>query len=258
MHLLSSMWHQRTLRTASSALPLSPGQGAVIFHGRLLPGIIHGVGYLRIHWSSLCCTQGHTFDTSHSWVKGFPGGWEVKASASNAGDPGSIPGLGRSLEKGKATHSSILAWRIPWTEEPGKLQSTGLQRVRHDWATSLHFIPGSLEKQESSRKTFISALLTMPKPLTVWITTNCGKFWKIWAYQTTWPASWETCIQVRKQQLELDMEQLNWNNRLVHRVAKSWTRLSELNWTDVKECSRIVCVCVCACVCICVCMRAYL
>ena len=36
------------------------------------------------------------------------------------------------LEKGKATHSSILAWRIPWTEEPGGLQSTGLQRVRHD------------------------------------------------------------------------------------------------------------------------------
>ena len=41
------------------------------------------------------------------------------------------------LEKEMATHSSILAWRIPWTEEPGGLQSTGLQRVRHDWATSL-------------------------------------------------------------------------------------------------------------------------
>ena len=47
----------------------------------------------------------------------------------------------------------------------------------------------------------------MPKPLTVWITINCGKFWKRWEYQTTWPASWETCMQVRKQQLELDMEQ---------------------------------------------------
>ena len=58
-----------------------------------------------------------------------------------------------------------------------------------------------------SRKTSISALLTMPKPLTVWITINCGKFWKRWEYQTTWPASWEVCIQVRKQQLELDMEQ---------------------------------------------------
>ena len=66
---------------------------------------------------------------------------------------------------------------------------------------------GSLKKQESSRKTSISALLTMPKPLTVWITMNCGKFWKRWEYKTTWPASWETCMQVRKQQLELDMEQ---------------------------------------------------
>ena len=65
---------------------------------------------------------------------------------------------------------------------------------------------GSLKKQESSRKTCISALLTMPKPLTV-ITINCGKFWKRWEYQTTWPASWEICMQVRKQQLELDMEQ---------------------------------------------------
>ena len=66
---------------------------------------------------------------------------------------------------------------------------------------------GSLKKQESSRKTSISALLTMPKPLTVWITINCGKFWKRWEYQTTWSASWEISIQVKKQQLEPDMEQ---------------------------------------------------
>ena len=65
----------------------------------------------------------------------------------------------------------------------------------------------SSKKQESSRRTSISALLTMPKPLTVWVTTNCGKFWKRWDYQTTWSASWETCMQVRKQQLELNMEQ---------------------------------------------------
>ena len=64
---------------------------------------------------------------------------------------------------------------------------------------------GSWKKQESSRKTSTSALLTMPNLLTVWITINCGKFWKGWEYQITWPASWEICIQVRKQQLELDM-----------------------------------------------------
>ena len=66
---------------------------------------------------------------------------------------------------------------------------------------------GSSKKQESSRKTSISALLTMPKPLTVWITISCWNFCKRWEYQTTWPASWETYMQVRKQQLELDMEQ---------------------------------------------------
>ena len=48
-----------------------------------------------------------------------------------------IPGSRISLEWGMATHSSIIAWRIPWTEEPGRLQSMGLRRVRHDWATSL-------------------------------------------------------------------------------------------------------------------------
>ena len=66
---------------------------------------------------------------------------------------------------------------------------------------------GSLKKQQSSRKTPTFALLTIPKPLTVWITTNCGKLFKRWEYQTTWPTSWEICMQVKKQQLELDMEQ---------------------------------------------------
>ena len=65
---------------------------------------------------------------------------------------------------------------------------------------------GSWKKQESSRKTSTSALLTMPKPLRG-PQKNCGKFWKRWEYETTWPASWETCMQVRKQQLALDMEQ---------------------------------------------------
>ena len=58
----------------------------------------------------------------------FPGGSDGKESAYSAGDPGSIP----ELEKAMATHSSILAWRIPWTEEPGGLRSSGSQRVRQD------------------------------------------------------------------------------------------------------------------------------
>ena len=66
---------------------------------------------------------------------------------------------------------------------------------------------GSSKKQESSRKISISDLLTMPKSLTVWITTNCGKFFNRWEYQTTLLVSWEICLQIKKQQLELDMEQ---------------------------------------------------
>ena len=62
---------------------------------------------------------------------------------------------------------------------------------------------GSPRKQESSINSSITiyALLTMPKVLTVWISINSGKFWKRWEYQATWPAFWETCMQVRKQQL---------------------------------------------------------
>ena len=68
---------------------------------------------------------------------------------------------------------------------------------------------GSWKKEESSRKTSISALLTMPKPLTVRITTNCGKFFKRWEYQITLSASCETWMQVKYQQLEPDLEQWN-------------------------------------------------
>ena len=61
----------------------------------------------------------------------------VKNLPTNAGDTGSIPGLERSPGEGNpgVTHSSVLAWKIPWTEEPGRLESMGLQRVRHDLET---------------------------------------------------------------------------------------------------------------------------
>ena len=78
------------------------------------------------------------------------------------------------------------------------LQSKGLSRV---------FSNTTVQKHQFFEAQLSSALLTMSKPLTVWSTINCGKFWKRWEYQTTWPASWETYMQVRKQQLELDMEQ---------------------------------------------------
>ena len=77
-------------------------------------------------------------------------------------------------------------------------------RGTRDQTANIHWI---IEKaRESSRKMSNSALLTMPKPLTVWTTKNSGKFLKSWEYQTIWPASWEICMQVKKQQWELDME----------------------------------------------------
>ena len=64
-----------------------------------------------------------------------------------------------------------------------------------------------IEKAREFQKKSTSASLTMLKPLTVWITANCGKFFKRWEYQTTLPASWEICMQVKQQELKLDMEQ---------------------------------------------------
>ena len=66
-------------------------------------------------------TEGYGYNTV------FPGDSDDKESACNAEDMGSIPGSGRSPGEWMATHSSILAWRIPWTEEPGRLQSMGSQ-----------------------------------------------------------------------------------------------------------------------------------
>ena len=77
-------------------------------------------------------------------------------------------------------------------------------RGTRDQIANIH---GIIKKQENSRKTSTFTLLTMARSLTVWITTNCGKFWRRWEYQTTWSASWEICMQVKKQQLELYMEQ---------------------------------------------------
>ena len=64
-----------------------------------------------------------------------------------------------------------------------------------------------MEKAREFQKNIYFCFIDYAKALTVCTTVNCGKFFKRWEYQTTWPASWEICMQVRKQQLELDMEQ---------------------------------------------------
>ena len=79
----------------------------------------------------------------HNWHICFPGGSDGKEPTCNSGDPGSIPGLGRSLDKETSTRPSIPAWRIPWIWVPGGLQFMGSQRVAHDWTSkhthTLHF-----------------------------------------------------------------------------------------------------------------------
>ena len=77
-------------------------------------------------------------------------------------------------------------------------------RGTRDQIAKIHWI---IEKAREFQKNIYFCLIYYAKAFDCVITTNCGKFWKRWEYQITWPVSWETCMQVRKQQLELDMEQ---------------------------------------------------
>ena len=158
--------------------------------------------------SSRCCipyvSKSERPSSGHSTGKGqslsqFPGRVVLK-NVTTMGQLHSSPMLVRSCLK-----SCMLGFSIMWTKD-FQMSKMDLEK-KEEPEIKLPTSAGSWKKQESSRKTSISALLTMPKPLTVWITINRRKFWKRWEYQTTWPASWEICMQVRKQQLELDMEQ---------------------------------------------------
>ena len=113
---------EKEMATHSSVLAWRiPGTGE--------PGGLPSMGLHRVgdDWSDLAAAA-----AMQIW--GFPGGSNGKESA-KARDSYSIPGSGRSPGGKTAPHSSVLAWRIPWTEEPGGLQSMGSQRVRRDWAT---------------------------------------------------------------------------------------------------------------------------
>ena len=146
------------------------------------------------------------------------------------------------------THSSILAWRIPLTEEPGGLQSMGSKRVWHDWATEhtpthththvkyaqtsprlqqyvnceLPDVQAEFRKGRGTRDQIANIRWIIKKArefqknicfidcVKAFHCVDHNKLWKIlkeMEYQTTWPASWEICMQVKKQQLELDMKQ---------------------------------------------------
>ena len=130
-----------------------------------LPGSsAHGIFQARVlEWGAIACSNycttaliSHANRASHVAlvVKNPPTSVVTRVQSLGQEDP---------LQEGTATHSSILHWRIRWSEEPGGLQSTGSHRVRHDWS--------DLAQHR----------------LAVWITTNCGKFLKRWEYQTTLP-----------------------------------------------------------------------
>ena len=116
-------------------------------------------------------------------MRNFPGSSDGKESACNAGDPGSIPESGRSPGEGNDHQLQYSCL------ENSKDRGTRYQIANIRWIK---------KKQKNFWKTSTSALLTTPKPLTVWITINCGKFWKRWEYQTTWFSSWEICMRVKK------------------------------------------------------------
>ena len=98
----------------------------ILISGQMVTGL-HGM----LNWTA------YTIWLIHIFPRGLLDGSSGKEPTANAGDVrdmGLIPGLGRSPEEGMATHSNILAWRIPWTEEPGRLHSIASQRVRHNWS----------------------------------------------------------------------------------------------------------------------------
>ena len=117
---------EKEMATHSSVLAWRiPGTGE--------PGGLPSMGSHRVghDWSDLAAEEQGLYLC-------FPGGSDGKKSAYNAGDLVWSLGWEDSLEKGKVTYSCIFAWRIPWTEEPGELQSMGSQRVGHDWVTNTH------------------------------------------------------------------------------------------------------------------------
>ena len=99
----------------------------------------------------------------------------------------------------QARLQQFMNWELPDVQ-------AGFRKGRgtRDQIANIHWI---IEKAREFQKNIYFCFIDYAKPLTVWITTNCGKFWKRWEYQTTLPGPWEICMQVRKQQVELGMEQ---------------------------------------------------
>ena len=141
------------LRMYSIYLALIPDDVSLLELSPLEFRIIWRKPFLTMHFKSF------STDFCSSWC-GFPGDSDGKDSACNVGDPGLTPQLGRCPEKEMATHSSILAWRIPWTEEPGGLPSMGSQKVGHDWVTNTHYSYTYFFKMEYSLVQFSCSVVS--------------------------------------------------------------------------------------------------
>ena len=140
------------------------------------------------------------------------------------------------FSKEMVTHSSILAWRIPWTEEPGRLQSTGSQRVRHDWATSLHFTSHGKELE------FIKVHSE------IWIKKYFGPLWPF-SFRKIWSKPIEQYCQCKpldtrknrwiskKSMVELESKTgKSASNRKNKKALGIWTNATTvLDWRKMRE-----------------------
>ena len=123
-------------------------------------------------------------------------------------------------------HPAISSSVVPSPPAPNPSQHQGL----FQWVSSSHQVAKVLEFQPQHQS------LTMPKPLTVWITINCGKFWKRWEYQITLPTSWEICRQFKKEQLELDMEQQTGSKLGKEYIKAIYCHLAYLTYMQSTSC----------------------
>ena len=153
--LLSCVWLLATWWTVAYQDPLSTGFSRQKYWSGLsfpspgnLPNPVIEPGSPALQADCLPSETNSKFLLHHDNWKGFPSGSVGKESACNVGDLGWIPGSARSPEKEMATHSSILAWKIPRTEEPGGLQSMGLQTVIHNWLHSTSLFPAVLDLKD--------------------------------------------------------------------------------------------------------------
>ena len=156
-----------------------------------------------------CCTQfANKFGKLQQWPQDWKRSVSIpipnKGNAKECSNYGTIALISHASKVMLKILQARLQQHVKWNS---RCSSWFQKRQRNQRPNCQHPLDHGKKKKRIPEKTSISALLTTPKLLTVGITINCGKFFKRRTYQTTWPALWETYMQVRKQQLELDMEQ---------------------------------------------------